>query len=66
MNEDDIRDFVKNTRIRKGYSRRELSTLTGIAENTIARFEGGKTRCSIELVLNMVDKLDAQFKIDYK
>ena len=63
MNGEEIRSIVKKARKKQGYSRRLLAELTGTTEITIARFEGGKTCCSIDLVLRIFDELGVEFNV---
>lgn len=63
MNGDEIRDFCKRERMKKGKTRKELAMLVGMNPSTLARFEKGETSCNMDYVLRIIRTLGAEFKI---
>lgn len=53
--------FLWEKRVKKGYSVRELSEISGISKSTISRIENNKVSPTIETVETLADALECTF-----
>lgn len=60
---DDIVNFIRNARTERGISQRALAQMLDISNMTIANFERGYTRVTIDIFLSIVNVLGYELKI---
>lgn len=66
-----IGKFIRHERKRKGLSGEDLSVLIGISQQQISRYERGKCKITVEMMLLILNKLNiplgefSKFIIDY-
>lgn len=44
---------IKELRIENGFSQKKLAEMIGVAQNTIAQYERGSAKTSIEVIVNL-------------
>lgn len=49
---------IKDSRIECGYTQKSLAQLIGIAQNTIAQYENGTAKPSLEVLVKLSDALN--------
>ena len=57
---------IKELRIKKGLTTRQLEKLTGYSHSNITRIEAGRYSVGIDIISNILDKLDAKLEIKEK
>ncbi len=61
MIEIDIKELgerIKELRIERGLSQKQLADKIGVATNTISQYENGKSKTSIDVLANLAVELD--------
>ena len=57
---------IKELRIKKGLTTRHLEELTGYSHSNITRIEAGRYSVGIDILCNILNKLDAELEIREK
>ncbi|UFH54698.1 helix-turn-helix domain-containing protein [Spirosoma sp. KNUC1025] len=60
----DISKLIKETRIRKGLTQKELGALIGVSESAVARYESGALNMSTEVLFKIADAMGMNISVD--
>lgn len=55
-----------NARLTKGFTQKELSSLTGIPQPTISQLEKGKLNPSVKTISKLADALDKKLVVSFE
>lgn len=53
-----IGEKIKELRIERGLSQKQLADKIGVATNTVSQYESGKSKTSIDILANLAIELD--------
>lgn len=62
----EIGSKIKELRIKRGITTRKLEELTGYSHSNITRIEAGRYSVGIDIICNILDKLNAELDITEK
>ena len=62
----DLGQAIRNLRKDKGLSQRDLASQTGVHYSNIAQIEAGKSNPTLETLMKLAEKCDAQITISGK
>ena len=54
----ELGDKIKELRIERGLSQKQLADKIGVAANTVSQYESGKSKTSIDVLANLAVELD--------
>lgn len=58
-----ISQLIKEARIKKGLTQKELGALIGVSESAVARYESGNLNMSTEVLFRIADAMDLSLNI---
>ena len=59
-----VADIVQRARVQKGWTQTELAEKVGVNFSTISRFELGKFNLNADVVYQIFEALDIEFKLN--
>lgn len=58
INMKELGEKIKDLRIERGLSQKQLADKIGVATNTVSQYESGKSKTSIDVLANLAVELD--------